>query len=76
MPASLMDQEVSTTVRLDPGEAVSPRKRPGEATLSPQPVFISPYPPVRLLLTLDPILTGVWLTYAVVVYQLYRVPRG
>lgn len=77
--ATLGDQEVSKTVRLELGEAGSPRERPGEATLatlSPQPGFISPYPPVRLLLTLGPILAGVWLTYAVVVYQLYRVARG
>ena len=45
-------------------------------TLSPQPGFISPYPPGRLLLTLIPILAGVWTTYAVVAYQLYAIARN
>ncbi len=53
--------------------------RPDETilqALSPQPAFISPYPPVRLLVTLVPVLLGVWLTYAVVVYQLTAIAHN
>lgn len=77
--ATVEDQTVSESVRLDLGGVRALRVRPGTATLSqfsPQPAFISPYPPLRLLVTLGPLLAGVWLTYAVVVYQLYRIARG
>ncbi len=77
--AEIEDQTVQQIVRLDPGTGRLPRTRPGEATLqtfSPQPGFISPYPPVRLLATLLPVLLGVWTTYAVVVYQLHGIARN
>ncbi len=77
--AEVEDQPVQRILRVDRSTERRPRTRPGEATLevlSAQPGFISPYPPVRLLVTLLPILLGVWMTYAVVVYQLYGIARN
>lgn len=77
--AEVGDQTVEQLARLDLAAAREAPIRPGETTLealSPQPGFISPYPPVRLLATLMPVLLGVWVTYAVVVYQLTAIARN
>lgn len=73
------DYTVQRVLRLDPSVEGGPRIRPGEVALealSPQPGFISPYPPARLLVTLLPVLLGVWITYTVVAYQLYGIARN
>lgn len=77
--ATVRERTISTTARVATGSVRSPQFRPGEAELgafSSQPGFISPYPPGRLLLTLAPLLAGIWVTYAVVVYQLCGIIRN
>lgn len=77
--AAIGEDVLSQTVRADGNRLPPVPTRPGEADLSalvPQPGFVSPYPPARLLLALMPVLVGVWATYAVVVYQLYGIARN
>ncbi len=77
--ATVGERTVSKTAQVGTGSVSPLQIRPGEAELgafSPQPGFISPYPPGRLLLALTPILVGIWVTYAVVVYQLYGIIRN
>lgn len=72
------DQNIRAVLALIPGERGIPAKRPGRdvlRTLSPQPGFISPYPPPQLLI-LGVILGGIWLTYGFLVLHLVRIRRA
>jgi len=55
-----------------------PQRRPGLDVLSrmsPQPGFISPYPPVQILFVAA-LLGGIWTTYAYLVWLLIRIRRA
>jgi len=58
--------------------AHDPVRRPGLDVLremSPQPGFISPYPPVQILFVVA-LLGGIWMTYAYLVSLLIRMKRA
>ncbi|MEW6046358.1 MAG: hypothetical protein AB1609_07730 [Bacillota bacterium] len=58
------------------GGAALAAARPGPEQLqavSPRPQFISPYPPVALVAALGLVAGAVWLTYAYVLYQVWRI---
>jgi hypothetical protein len=59
-------------------EERDPVRRPGLDVLrglSPQPGFISPYPPVQILFVAA-LLGGIWTTYAYLVSLLVRIKRA
>lgn len=63
---------------IDRSPPPAPRTRPGSDTLSalsPQPGFISPYPPAQILFVAV-LLGGIWTTYAYLVSLLLRLKRA
>ena len=65
-------------VRIGAPTPPRPRIRPGRDVLrglSPQPGFISPYPVPLQVALFGMILTGIWITYAYVVWLLGRIRR-
>ncbi len=59
-------------------ERPAPVQRPGSGVLralSPQPGFVSPYPPVQILFVAV-LLGGIWTTYAYLVLLLARIRRA
>lgn len=70
--------DVRAGLRLAQGERPGPVRRPGRGilrALSPQPGFLSPYPPVQILFVAA-LLGGIWGTYAYLVLLLARIRRA
>lgn len=69
---------VRAGVRVRQIDRREPVKRPGPGVLrglSPQPGFISPYPPVQILFVAV-VFSGIWMTYAYLVSLLIRIRRA
>jgi len=72
------DPEIHAGLLLRPADRPAPARRPGPnvlRALSPQPGFLSPYPPVQIAVVAA-ILGGVWTTYAYLVTLLIRIRRS
>lgn len=66
------------TLAVGSGVMRAPAHRPGAdvlTTLSPQPGLISPYPPVRQVAILGPLIGGIWMTYAAIALLLWKIRR-
>ncbi len=72
------EPDVRAGLRLAQVERPEPIRRPGPGVLralSPQPGFVSPYPPVQILFVAV-LLGGIWTTYAYLVLLLARIRRA
>jgi hypothetical protein len=72
------DASVQAGLLLGAPPVREPQRRPGHDVLrrlSPQPGFLSPYPPVQILFVAV-LLGGIWTTYAALVALLIRIRRA
>ncbi|HXF82609.1 MAG TPA: Ig-like domain-containing protein [bacterium] len=72
------DASVQAGLRLGAPAVRNPQRRPGREALrdlSPQPGFLSPYPPAQILFVAV-LLGGIWTTYAYLIALLLRLRRA